>query len=757
MLPASLGVGVGAGAAAPPDPDLAAVAALAFARSTSVSNFAEKLATQESEDEEEVAAATAATVAAELDKDGHRSDSSHRPRHGQPAGPPSQYFQRVIITRDIDEVSEEQKEVCSRLLWACVLRDKYDPDRRVRVGTRYWGDIDPEKFALHAARAQQQREQQRDTEQAETDQPRLPRRPLERSPSASDPAHHIQASFSQPQARPPPPFTPFDDATRRDVAPAGKEFYGTAVIQGVYYVVRAGCRTPADSLTPDLPTLAEFYSDLAEVMATTHDAACKTACFTRLSLLDARYNLHILLNSERESSQLKAVPHRDFYNVRKVDTHIHHSAIMTQKHLLRFIKHKLRHCPDEIVAQRDGRYLTLREIFESLNLTPHDLSIDSLNMHANETTFHRFDRFNQKYNPVGESRLREVFLKSDNVLRGRYLAEITRQVFDDIEASKYVCVEPRISVYGRRADEWTKLAQWYCDNRLASPNVRWMIQIPRLYEVYRKAGFLRNFQELIDNIFAPLFEVSLDPATDPKLDTFLRQVVGFDCVDDESKLEHTESSLLHPAEWTGEENPPYTYWSYFVYANLRSLNALRQKRGMTTFSFRPHSGEAGGVEHLAATFLTAESINHGIMLRKSPVLQYLYYLKQIGLAVSPLSNNRLFLAYQSNPFPLFHARGLNVSLSTDDPLLLHITSSPLAEEYSVAQQVWRLTPTDCCEIARNSVLQSGFEFPWKSHFLGSANFWENDVRYTNVPPIRVAFRVETLEGEWAYMRDSANA
>jgi len=41
----------------------------------------------------------------------------------------------------------------------------------------------------------------------------------------------------------------------------------------------------------------------------------------------------------------KLVPHRDFYNVRKVDTHVHHSACMNQKHLLRFIKSKLKRCP----------------------------------------------------------------------------------------------------------------------------------------------------------------------------------------------------------------------------------------------------------------------------------------------------------------------------------------------------------------------------------------------------------------------------
>ena len=37
---------------------------------------------------------------------------------------------------------------------------------------------------------------------------------------------------------------------------------------------------------------------------------------------------------------------RDFYNVRKVDTHVHHSSSMNQKHLLRFIKSKMKRSPD---------------------------------------------------------------------------------------------------------------------------------------------------------------------------------------------------------------------------------------------------------------------------------------------------------------------------------------------------------------------------------------------------------------------------
>lgn len=55
------------------------------------------------------------------------------------------------------------------------------------------------------------------------------------------------------------------------------------------------------------------------------------------------------------------------------------------------------------------------------------------------------------------------------------------------------------------------------------------------------------------------------------------------------------------------------------------------------------------------------------------MLQYLYYLAQVFIAMSPLSNNSLFLRYHRNPLPEFFARGLRVTLSTDDPLQFHYT------------------------------------------------------------------------------------
>ena len=37
------------------------------------------------------------------------------------------------------------------------------------------------------------------------------------------------------------------------------------------------------------------------------------------------------------------------------------------------------------------------------------------------------------------------------------------------------------------------------------------------------------------------------------------------------------------------------------------------------------------MDHLASAFMLCENIAHGINLRKSPCMQYLYYLKQVGL------------------------------------------------------------------------------------------------------------------------------
>jgi AMP deaminase len=91
--------------------------------------------------------------------------------------------------------------------------------------------------------------------------------------------------------------------------------------------------------------------------------------------------------------------------------------------------------------------------------------------------------------------------------------------------------------------------------------------------------------------------------------------------------------------------------------------------------------------------------------------------------------------------------------------MLHHTQTPLIEEYVVATQVYKLSAADMAELARNSVLQSGFEYPYKVHWIGT-NFAApgpegNDIALTNVPHIRLQYRLETLQGELAALRDGA--
>ncbi len=41
-----------------------------------------------------------------------------------------------------------------------------------------------------------------------------------------------------------------------------------------------------------------------------------------------------------------------------------------------------------------------------------------------------------------------------------------------------------------------------------------------------------------------------------------------------------------------------------------------RERGLSTFQFRPHCGEAGSITHLVSAFLTADNISHGLNLKK---------------------------------------------------------------------------------------------------------------------------------------------
>ena len=90
---------------------------------------------------------------------------------------------------------------------------------------------------------------------------------------------------------------------------------------------------------------------------------------------------------------------------------------------------------------------------------------------------------------------------------------------------------------------------------------------------------------MLENIFKPLFDITVDPSLDPMLHEALLMIKAFDTVDDESIYEtlSMKQLKLSPSEYNLKSNPHYNYWIFYIYTNLYSLNTLRKMRGLNTF------------------------------------------------------------------------------------------------------------------------------------------------------------------------------
>lgn len=230
--------------------------------------------------------------------------------------------------------------------------------------------------------------------------------------------------------------------------------------------------------------------------------------------------------------------------------------------------------------EKNGVKKTLTDVFTDLKIDPNHISAHLLDVRADSSTFQRFDNFNSLYNPFGESTLRTIFLKTGNYIKGKYFAELTKEIFAANEHTNKK-TEYRVSIYGRSPNEWHDLAQWVKTFDVRSPSNRWLIQVPRIYSGFRSSNLIKSFKQYLDNIFVPLLEVTKNPAADPDLDAFLEDVSGFDSVDDESKIDiHIPKGIVSPEEWTAETNPPYLYYMYYMYRNITILNYYRSYRGL---------------------------------------------------------------------------------------------------------------------------------------------------------------------------------
>ena len=117
-----------------------------------------------------------------------------------------------------------------------------------------------------------------------------------------------------------------------------------------------------------------------------------------------------------------------------------------------------------------------------------------------------------------------------------------------------------------------------------------------------------------------------------------------------------------------------------------------------------HAGEAAGAESVrqAVLGLGAERIGHGVRSIEDPEVMDLLLERGIPLEVCPTSNVQTSTVpdYASHPLPALLARGLAVTLNTDDP---SISGIDLAHEHRIAKEELGLTEDDLRKMQENAV------------------------------------------------------
>jgi adenine deaminase len=116
-----------------------------------------------------------------------------------------------------------------------------------------------------------------------------------------------------------------------------------------------------------------------------------------------------------------------------------------------------------------------------------------------------------------------------------------------------------------------------------------------------------------------------------------------------------------------------------------------------------HAGEEGPPEYIreALDVLKVRRIDHGVRCLEDPVLVDRLVAEQIPLTVCPLSNIRLrvFDTMRDHPLRTMLARGLKVTINSDDPAYF---GGYINENYIAVAEALGLTEAELEQIAKNS-------------------------------------------------------
>ena len=157
---------------------------------------------------------------------------------------------------------------------------------------------------------------------------------------------------------------------------------------------------------------------------------------------------------------------------------------------------------------------------------------------------------------------------------------------------------------------------------------------------------------------------------------------------------------------------------------IENLVILRDAATRLGMGFQVHAGEMGPPDSIrdALDVLHADRIGHGVQAIRDPELLERLIRDQVPLDVCPSSNVgiSLFPTLEAHPFAEFWRRGVNLTISSDDPPFFRTT---LTDELRHVVRVAGLTRDDLAELQRRAIRVSFADAATKTGMLARIDAW----------------------------------
>jgi adenosine deaminase len=158
---------------------------------------------------------------------------------------------------------------------------------------------------------------------------------------------------------------------------------------------------------------------------------------------------------------------------------------------------------------------------------------------------------------------------------------------------------------------------------------------------------------------------------------------------------------------------------------IETFRVLREAADRLGMGFEVHAGEIDPPESVteAIDILGADRIGHGVTAIHDPAVLDRLVREQVALDVCPSSNVGigLFPSWEAHPVRTYWERGVNMTISSDDPPFFRTT---LVDELRHLVRVAGLTRHDLGELQRRAARNSFATAAVKAQLLAEIDAWE---------------------------------